>query len=33
VFDPQSKGAQAFVEFAREMIQRVHQQPDQHPPA
>jgi chromosome partitioning protein len=23
VFDPQSKGAQAFVEFAREMVQRV----------
>jgi chromosome partitioning protein len=23
VFDPQSKGAQAFVDFAREMVQRV----------
>jgi chromosome partitioning protein len=23
VFDPQSKGAQAFVEFAREMVGRV----------
>ncbi|MEW6705361.1 MAG: ParA family protein [Pseudomonadota bacterium] len=25
VFDPQSKGAQAFVDFAREMVQRVRQ--------
>jgi chromosome partitioning protein len=24
VFDPQSKGAQAFVDFAREMVQRIH---------
>ena len=24
VFDPSAKGSQAFVEFAREMVQRVH---------
>ena len=33
VFDPQAKGAQAFVEFAREMVRRVPQPGEALPPA